>query len=149
MPHFDDLQKMKFRFLVIIAFSATSAFGNSYAWRELVPPEPQSIVAFSNGKPPSTNFRIKKEKSEILHHLKTGVVFYNRQSIYKFLKEEDRPDIEIYDGNHNVCDGVIVTREGKVIFWNMLSPHVIRLETENTEGCYLVTLTPKKEIQTQ
>tara|TARA_B110000977_G_C10941489_1_gene441060 strand:- start:218 stop:967 length:750 start_codon:yes stop_codon:yes gene_type:complete len=113
---------------------------NTYSGKDLVPPSSHDVFAFSNGKPPASGSRYEKDETQILKHLDKGKVFYSRKALTEYLKDQSLHGVEIYDRNFTQCDGVIATRDERIIFWNLMSQNVLHLETANHEHCYLLYL---------
>jgi len=122
--------------LMLIGTQAVSA--NSYSWNDLVPPSAHDVFAFSNDKAPATGSRLEKEASEILDYLDKGRVFYSRKALSDFLKEENIHGVEIYDRNYFGYKGVIATKDQRIIYWDLMSQNVLRLETADLEQCFLL-----------
>jgi hypothetical protein len=122
--------------LVLISTQALSA--NSYSWNDLVPPSAHDVFAFSNDKAPATGSRLEKKASEILDYLDKGRVLYSRKALSDFLKEENIHGVEIYDRNFFGYKGVIATNDERIIYWDLMSENVLRLETADLEQCFLL-----------
>lgn len=69
-----------------------------------------------------------------------GRLFYRRSLLRDFLKDEGLSEIETYDSSYFSKRGVLVTNNEDVIFWNLMSANVLRLETSDLKQCYILYL---------
>lgn len=128
-------------FLCVLIATTSSLLANTYLWKPLEPPTAADVTAFSNGPPPATNQRIAYTREDILRYLSEGKAFFDRKAIGDYLTANNYPGERgfiLWDRDQNARDGVIVTGKGKVIFWQVMSPLLLRLETSDTEQCYLL-----------
>ncbi len=127
-------------FWVVCLLVAPLVYGNSYMWQDLVPPSSNDVIAFSNDKPPATGSINKVEESRIREHLEKGAVFYSRKALSDFVKEQNLHDVEIFDRETWGRSGTIATKDHRIIYWSLMSDHVLRLETAEVEQCFLLYL---------
>ena len=123
--------------LFLVSINLSSA--NTYNWKDLQPPSTSDVIAFSNEKPPSTGIRNLKEETEILEFLRRGAVFYSKNALNDYIKD-NLPGVKLYDRDFPRSKGVIATKDSRIIYWTVMSEHVLQLETANVEICFLLYL---------
>jgi len=115
----------------------TRGSANTYMWEDLEPPSTSDVIAFSNEKPPPIGTRNLKKESEIFEYLRRGAVFYSKNALNEYIKE-NLPGIKLYDRNYPRSEGVLATKDGRIIYWTVMSENVLQLETADVEQCYLL-----------
>ena len=55
-----------------------------------------------------------------------------------YIKDRDFPGVKHFDPDYPRSNGVIATKDNRIISWSILSANVLKLETADTEQCYLL-----------
>lgn len=93
---------------------------NSLSVEPISLPDPESIVAFTNGLPVSAGTREMKKKEDILRFLKDGV------NLRKVRSDDDQV---LLAQRTALADGVFTDKAGKFYFWTFISPTRLWLQT--------------------
>jgi hypothetical protein len=104
------------------------ALADSYFQFPLAIPKSNEIVAFSNGLQPLEGQRKMLTLEDLKKYIDTG----------KSKPKTDEWPARVTDFNRNSpCDGVIVDKSGRVIFWTHSTANGLRLETSEGGAAYL------------
>ena len=114
--------------LLIFLLSAASALANSRSVDAIMPPSPDSIVAFTNGLPPATGEQMLKSREDIMRFLTAGTLIGKAPTV------EDQQQLA-NPAPHP--DGVFLTKDGTFYYWTLISPDRLWLRTPEGGGAIL------------
>ncbi len=114
--------------LLILLLSLGSALANSRSVNAIMPPSPDSIVAFTNGLPPATGEHVLKSKEDIMRFLKDGDFVRKAPTTEDYLQLAN---------NAPHPAGIFTDKDGKFYYWTLISPTVLWLQTPEGGGAIL------------